>query len=176
MLKEKFSTALALIAIVIAIASSFRTINVQVQLPSEKLGAGTRFENGLSTDSTSPSAGQVRTSTLNVSGASTFGSSGTAVSQILTGTCTLTSNSSITASSTGTGTCAISNLAHGDKVFLQLATTSANTVLRNVIITASSVTAGAASVTANLYNQTGADVVPASLLSWGSSTQYMILR
>lgn len=36
------------------------------------LGGGTRMINGLSTDSTSPSAGQVRTSTLTVTGASTL--------------------------------------------------------------------------------------------------------
>lgn len=48
---------------------------------SDLLGAtGTRFPNGLSTDSTSPSAGQLRTSTLTVTGASTLGTTGATTS------------------------------------------------------------------------------------------------
>jgi hypothetical protein len=40
---------------------------------SQSLGAtGTRFPNGISTNSTSPSAGQVRSTTLTVTGASTL--------------------------------------------------------------------------------------------------------
>lgn len=41
---------------------------------TNQLGGGTRFVNGLSTDSTSPSAGEVRTSTLTVTGATTLSS------------------------------------------------------------------------------------------------------
>ncbi len=37
------------------------------------LGGGSRFPNGLSTDSTLPSAGQVRTATLTTTGAATLG-------------------------------------------------------------------------------------------------------
>ena len=39
----------------------------------DNLGSGTRFQNGISTDSTSPTAGQVRTTTLTTTGAATFG-------------------------------------------------------------------------------------------------------
>lgn len=39
---------------------------------NQPLGGGTRFANGLSTDSTSPSAGEVRTTSLTVTAASTF--------------------------------------------------------------------------------------------------------
>lgn len=42
--------------------------------PAQSFGAtGTRFPNGLSADSTSPSAGQIRGTTLLTTGASTFG-------------------------------------------------------------------------------------------------------
>ncbi len=62
-----------LIAIVIAAASLLVAVE-----SSNKLGAtGTRFPNGLSADNTSPVAGQVRGTTLTVTGASTFGGTGT---------------------------------------------------------------------------------------------------
>lgn len=45
---------------------------------AETFGAsGTRFPNGLSADSTSPTAGQLRGSTLTLTGASTFGGTAT---------------------------------------------------------------------------------------------------
>lgn len=42
-----------------------------------ELGSGSRYPNGISTDSTSPSAGEVRTTTLTVTGASTLTSTST---------------------------------------------------------------------------------------------------
>ena len=39
---------------------------------ADSLGGGTRFPNGISADTTSPSAGQVRGTTLTITGASTF--------------------------------------------------------------------------------------------------------
>ncbi len=47
----------------------------------DNLGAaGTRFQNGISTDSTSPTRGQIRGTTLTVTGAQTFGTSGATTS------------------------------------------------------------------------------------------------
>ncbi len=43
------------------------------QSVSQPLGGGTRFPNGISADSTSPSIGQVRGATLTTTGAATFG-------------------------------------------------------------------------------------------------------
>ena len=59
-----------LIAIVIAVGAYFVP-----QTAAPEFGAtGTRFPNGLSADSTSPSAGQVRGTTLTVTSNSAFGS------------------------------------------------------------------------------------------------------
>ena len=74
------SVVASLIAIVIAISLIFRDVNVTVQVvqvPDQfTVGSeGTRFPQGLSTDSTSPSNGQVRTTTLTVTGAATLDSS-----------------------------------------------------------------------------------------------------
>lgn len=152
-----------------------------------------RYNEGFNTEKDIVTTADLETSgtftmsgTGTISGATTLSSTtattlkvgqlGTGHTQILSGTCNLTSNSSIAASSTGTGTCTISNLAHGDKVFLQLASTSNTTVLRNVLVTDASVNGGATGVIADLYNQTGAAVVPAANLNWGSSTQYLIVR
>lgn len=62
---NKYAGVLATIAIVIA-------IGVYVSKDSN-LGGGTRFPNGISADSTSPSAGQVRGTTLTTTGAATLG-------------------------------------------------------------------------------------------------------
>ncbi len=74
MLKENKFIALALIAIIIiAIAGLYRPVNVTVQMPAseDSYGAsGTRFPNGISADTTSPVAGEVRGTTLNITSTS----------------------------------------------------------------------------------------------------------
>lgn len=67
---------------------------------SPTVGGGTRYPNGLSTDTTSPSAGEVRTTTLTVTGASTLGTSGTAMNGLVAGNCTIWSPSMTIAAST----------------------------------------------------------------------------
>jgi len=63
---------LVLIAIVIAVVAIYIASNSVKTI--ESLGAsGTRFPNGLSTTSTSPSSGQVRTATLVTTGDAVFG-------------------------------------------------------------------------------------------------------
>ncbi len=66
---------------------------------SGSLGGGTRFPNGISADSTSPSAGQVRGTTLTTTGAVTIGGAATfddKVTNSLTSTTTNKSPTSIT--------------------------------------------------------------------------------
>ena len=73
------------IAMIIAVGGYFFP---QIQT---SLGGGTRFLNGISADSTSPSAGQVRGTTLTTTGASTLGgtvtvtTSNTATSTLIVG-------------------------------------------------------------------------------------------
>ena len=68
---NKWAGVLALVAIVIAIGGyAYPKIQTIVQ---DNLGAtGTRFPNGISADSTSPSVGQIRGTTLTITGASTL--------------------------------------------------------------------------------------------------------
>lgn len=61
-----------------------------VQAP--ELGSGTRFTNGISTDSTSPSSGEVRTTTLTTTGAATVGGDAT----VSGGTLNVTTSNSAT--------------------------------------------------------------------------------
>ena len=61
---------------------------------SGNLGAGTRFPNGISADSTSPSAGEVRGTTLTSTGAATLASA------IVSGATTLSSTLSVTGATT----------------------------------------------------------------------------
>lgn len=98
---------------------------------------------------------------------------GTAITQILKGTCSLVSNTSIAATSTGTGTCAISGLVAGDKVFVSLATTTTKLAAQWAII---GTVAGTDSATVRLLNQTGTAAVPSATNGFGSSTQYWVVR
>lgn len=98
---------------------------------------------------------------------------GTAITQILKGTCSLVSDTSIAATSTGTGTCAISGLVAGDKVFVSLATTTTKLAAQWAII---GTVAGTDSATVRLLNQTGTAAVPSATNGFGSSTQYWVVR
>lgn len=102
-----------------------------------------------------------------------IGGRATVLKKVYTGTCTLVSNSSITATSTGTGTCATPGTIAGDQVFISLATTttkqSANFIPLGTV-------AGTDSTTVRLFNLTGGNLVPASVNGFGSSTQYTVYR
>lgn len=63
---------------------------------STSYGAGTRFPNGLSTDSTSPTTGQVRTTTITVTGAATFSSTASFAGLITANAGTLKSSTNST--------------------------------------------------------------------------------
>jgi len=83
MTKEKISLVIATLALVVALGVAIfkgeevRLSDSQLEKLAGKvaeltLGGGTRFPNGLSTDSTSPLAGQTRTTTLLSTGTSTM--------------------------------------------------------------------------------------------------------
>jgi hypothetical protein len=80
---DKQTIALALVAalvggLIVLVFSGLVGDNQPVD-SDVNVGAGTRFPNGLSVDGTSPSAGQVRSTTLTVSGAATIGGALTAL-------------------------------------------------------------------------------------------------
>jgi len=133
---NKWAGVLALVAIVIAIGG-YAYPKIQ-----ENLGAtGTRFPNGLSTNSTSPAVGELQTTTLEVDstssfeGAVTVGTSGSGMARINTGFCNIHSTTNtIAATTTATVSCqagtntlsALTGVTAGDICFLSLATTSIN--------------------------------------------------
>ncbi len=168
--QSKLPHVLALVAIVIAIVAcgfayqgsqSFGATNSPTRFPNGYLDTG----GGYYVDGTA---------VIDGSGNVKLGG-GTVIDAALTGTCTLVSDASIAATSTGTGTCTISGLAAGDQVFLQLASTTPVTNL-GVTIVGASVNAGATGVAAKLLNLTGGAVAPASMALYGSSTHYWIVR
>lgn len=79
------SFLVAIVLLVIAIGAYWFPSVTVIERVESVLGGGTRFPNGISTDSTSPSSGEIRGSTLTITGA-----------QTLTGATTLSSSLSVT--------------------------------------------------------------------------------
>ena len=93
------------------------------------------FSGSTGTFKTSTGAVTIGTGAVTISGATThsstlaIGSSGTALTQVLTGTCNaLIPNQSVAASSTVNVDCAVSNVVSGDKVFIQLPPSATSTL------------------------------------------------
>src|SRR3990167_9594572 len=105
-LHEWINTGLLVLVIILVLVVSKQSV---------PLGAtGTRFPNGLSTNSTSPSAGELLTTTLQV------GSSGTDQTKQISGNvnCTLPANATtMAASTTARWSCAVTGVGSGDKIF-----------------------------------------------------------
>lgn len=112
---------------------------------------------------------------LQVDGTTQIGSSGTALSQLQKGTCTLIgATSGIVASTSIAVDCAVSGVVTGDTVFAQFATSSPSTGGFGWLVTRASASTTSGFITLNITNGTGATAnLPASL---GSSTKYLILR
>lgn len=142
-------------------------------LVQNALGAGTRFPNGISADTTAPSgAGNIRGTTLTLTGASTLGSDGTAINELLYGTCSLIAPSfTVAASTTVSMDCAVTGVASGAIVIGRFAT---STVAGNGwAIDGSSASTTAGFLTFRVTNWTGTSaIIPASL---ASSTQYIVI-
>lgn len=104
------------------------------------------------------------TSTMNIL---QLGSSGTALQQVITGTCNLVGGT-IAATSSSAATCAVTGVQSGDLVFATLATSTAGAVLTGA---RASTTSGY--ITVRLLNLTGG---ASSVSALGSSTAYFIVR
>ena len=94
--KLSFGVIATLIAVIALGVAIFKGGTETIVREVSNLGGGTRFINGLSTDSTSPSAGQVRTTSLTVTAASTLTGT-TSPAQVL-----LPVGSAISTAATGT--------------------------------------------------------------------------
>lgn len=156
---------IGVVALVIAIIALFTPVMPDGKSATDLVvgSVGTRFPNGLAVGSTA-------TVTQNKL---TVGNSGTAVGQIIFGTCTLVSDSSITATTTGTGTCAATGALAGDNVQVTIATTTSKMAAQWTVIGA---IASTDSITIRLLNETGTNAVPSATSGFGSSTQYRIFR
>lgn len=150
--------------VVVAIIAVVSSVLVYKLYQVRSFGSvGTRFPNGLAVGSTA-------TVTQNKL---TVGNSGTAIGQLIHGTCDLVSTASIAATSTGAVTCAIPGLLASDKVFVSLATTSV-AQSRDLLLVGTF--AASESATVRILNLTGAAIVPGSVPGYGSSTSYVVLR
>lgn len=72
-MKEKIVTAVVTATVVVVALFVFGLVSDN----QSQLGSGTRFPNGISADSTSPSAGQIRGTTLTITGSQTFSGNAT---------------------------------------------------------------------------------------------------
>lgn len=128
---------------------------------------------GVTSVSGSSTSDPTRDHFLLIDGAIKVATSSPWMSVISSGTCSLVADTSIAATSTGTATCATTGSQVGDQIFISLATTSTALSRQYSII---GTVAGSNSSTVRLLNLTGTAAVPSATNSFGSSTQYQILR
>jgi hypothetical protein len=176
------SVALAVILSVLFVTG---VVGAATTISTNIVTEGTLAVTGASTLTGAVTASDTLTvaSTLGVTGASTLTGgvtvgSGTAMTRIYKGTCTLLANNSIAATSTGYAQCALSSgtVAAGDIVFVTLATTTSATGMNYTIAGAQASTTNSAYIEVKLLNLTGGAAVPAATAGFGSSTQYLIIR
>lgn len=103
-----------------------------------------------------------------------LGTRGTILKMIKTGTCTLITYGTISATSTGSVDCAITGVRPGDLVDLNLA--ASTTLASQYAVKSSQASSTAGYATAQLINLTGAAANPAATNGFGSSTVYKIWR
>lgn len=114
--------------------------------------------------------------TISSSGVVTVGASGSAVTQLIKGTCNLTGmDVSQAASSTASYDCAVTGVVSGDLVLGSLGTTSQNTSVLNWGIAGVKASTTDGYITFRITNFSGAAAAP-SITAVGSSTQYVIIR
>lgn len=101
------------------------------------------------------------------------GSNGSRVGPVISGTCSIVSDASISATTTGTGTCAATGTVAGDTVFVSLATTTTKMAAQWAIVGAIATTD---SITVRYLNLTGTSAVPSATSGLGSSSPFMVLH
>lgn len=113
---------------------------------------------------------------LNVSraGALTIGSTGSALSVVSKGTCSILANASVAATTTANFDCAYTGVQSGDIVMAHLtasSTLASQYVLKGVVASSTS-----GWITFSILNLTGGSAVPAATNGFGSSTEVIIFR
>jgi len=161
---NKWTPILTLIAVVILAVSLVGGNNQSGLLGN----SGTRFPNGISADTTSPIAGQIRGTYGAFTGTLTTGSSGTAVARQNVGTCYIrpyaatiaaTSTAKVdcqaTAAWNASGMSALAGVTAGDIVSVTLATSTAGTTLGGLNVTGASASTTAGYIELYINNLTG---------------------
>jgi hypothetical protein len=174
------SLIVSLLAVAISVSNSPKALSnvgaaggmlIENYLPYVMYNDGIKSEKGIVL---SGANGDITTGDdLTVTDDTTLGSGSTVIDKVYHGTCTLTSDSSITATTTGTGTCTTTGSLAGDRVFVELSTTTTKMSAQYVL---AGVVAGTDSTTIRIVNLTGTDGTPGALSGWGSSTKYWIVR
>lgn len=104
----------------------------------------------------------------------TDGTYGSTYTLISTGTCTLLSNFSITASTTRSVDCVIPESVSGDRIILTLE--ASTTMASQYVIKSSQASSTSGYASAQLINLTGQNAVPSATSGFGSSTLYQLFR
>ena len=150
-------------------------------VPSPEIfgATGTRMPNGISADSTSPVAGQVRGTTLTVTGLATFsgtakfGADGTVLdNQILT-TCSMKADNSITATTSGYAYCTgVTGVTSSDYVQASFATSTKghSAFAENFVILDAYASTTAGAIDFRILNLSGADATMSANGRLGSTT------
>ena len=160
-MSNKTLTIGLLITVVIAVGGYFFP-----QMKGLFGSVGTRFPNGLA-------VGTTATVTQNKI---TIGNSGTAVGNLLFGTCNLLGmDVSQAASTTASYDCAVTGATAASIVLAQLSTTTQNTSVLNWAVTSAKGSTTADYITLRVSNLAGTALVP-SASAVGSSTNYFIIR
>lgn len=107
-------------------------------------------------------------------GTMTIGTSGSALSVVAKGTCTILANASVAATSTKNFDCAFSGVRAGDTVMAHLSASS--TLASQYVLKGYVASSTNDYITFSILNLTGAAAVPAATNGFGSSTEIIILR
>lgn len=102
------------------------------------------------------------------------GSSGTTLTGIFTGTCSILANASVAATSTSNFDCVAADAVSGDKVFV--AQLASSTLASQYVIKGVRASTTSGFITFSILNLTGTSAVPAATNGFGSSTAYFIVR
>lgn len=119
-------------------------------------------------------AGTNRQINISRDGTMTIGTSGSALSVVAKGTCSILANASVAATSTKNFDCAFSGVRAGDIVMAHLSASS--TLASQYVVKGYVASSTDGYITFSVLNLTGAAAIPAATNGFGSSTEIVILR
>jgi len=159
------------LAVILSVLFVTGLVNAATTISENIVTAGSLQVDGISTLSGAAAITTANVTTLKV------GTNGISHTQMISGTCNLKVNVSITATSTEFGYCSgITGLTSSDRVFISLSTTTTEIANQFVPVAVQASTTASGSFDVKLLNLTGKTAVPAATVGFGSTTQYWILH